>query len=393
MSVEKISKMKKVLYITFITVFFGVLLIPLLCTSLTGSVVSEAENRLLAARPKIYDDDGNLNKNVTLDFEAWFEDHVGFRSDLVLANARFLYYGFDVLTNTGDCYLGPNGELNYATWNMLQDYAHVNLRSEEELEEIAASYQIFNDYLEGQGIQYYYLQCWDKHSIYPEYFMDSVIQYGNVSKTDQIMDALINDTSVDVILIKEMFLSQKDEYDFFSVWGDASHWTERGAFVAYQALMEEINAHNNEKYLILQEDDYEITLTDQGSELFGGIHQEDYLEKFSLKEPKAYRTEEEPLFLSPHQRESRTIFVNDHVDNDDVLLVIGDSYIDHYIIDDLAESFSKTVMVWGEYTREIERLVEYYHPTIVINENAERSDETSNMVAAAKTLRGEETKK
>lgn len=174
MLLEKEKQIKRKFCIVFTVIFFAVLIFPLLCTDLREKVISTAENRELAAKPKLYDEAGDLNKNFILEFEDWFEDRVGFRSVFVLANARLLYHGFDVLTNTGDLYLGPKGELNYATWPMILDYANYDLRSEEELEKIAQSYQIFNDYLEEQDIQYYYLQCWDKHSVYPEYFMESV---------------------------------------------------------------------------------------------------------------------------------------------------------------------------------------------------------------------------
>lgn len=184
-------------------------------------------------------------------------------------------------------------------------------------------------------------------------------------------------------------MENKEKYDSYSLWGDPSHWTQRGAFLTYQMLMKEINAQNGDKYLVLEEDDYDIKLTDQGKVIFGGIHEEDYQENFKIREPKAYQTDEAPLFLDPNQRVSRTIFVNDDVENEDVLLVIGDSYIDGYIIDDLAESFAKTVMVWGGYTTEIKALVDYYHPTIVINENAERCDRTNAMIISAKNIQGE----
>lgn len=57
-----------------------------------------------------------------------------------------------------------------------------------------------------------------------------------------------------------------------------------------------------------------------------------------------------------------------------IYCVIGDSYIDNFIIDDLEESFQKTVMACGEHVQNIEELIDYHHPAIVINENAEMCD-------------------
>lgn len=77
---------------------------------------------------------------------------------------------------------------------------------------------------------------------------------------------------------------------------------------------------------------------------------------------------------------------NDSVDNEDTLLIIGDSYFDSFLYDDFAESFHRVVQVWGEFAPNIEELVDYYNPVIVISENAERCDRTSTMVKAAEIL-------
>ena len=70
------------------------------------------------------------------------------------------------------------------------------------------------------------------------------------------------------------------------------------------------------------------------------------------------------------------IYRNDQVDNQDTLLIIGDSYFDNYLYDDLAESFHKTVMVWGNYIQNLPELLDTYHPDIVIYEMAKRAETT-----------------
>ena len=42
----------------------------------------------------------------------------------------------------------------------------------------------YADFLKERGIQLYYVQCWDRQSIYPEFFPNHILQYGNVSRTD-----------------------------------------------------------------------------------------------------------------------------------------------------------------------------------------------------------------
>lgn len=372
----------------FLIIFLIAITLPLLTTNLKDGIVSSAENRTLAEKAKLYNEDGTFNSNFTEDFEEWFNDNVGFRSSMVLNNARMQFYVFGVLANNSDNYLGPNGELNYATSAMITDYQHLNLRTEEQLEQIAQSYQIVSDYLEDKGIQFYYFQCWDKHSIYPEYFPKTVLQNGDISKTDQVIEALENQTTINLISPKQNLIAAKDQYDTYSVWGDPTHWTQRGAFIGYTSLMEKIDENNPGKYKILTEDDYNITILDMGTTLFGGIHKEDYLENFEIIDPQAYLSDEEPYYVSSWATNSRQIYYNDNAGNEDTLLIFGDSYIDAFLYDDLAESFYRVVIVRDYLTHMIE-VVEYYDPAIVIVENAERADRTSAISTVAQEISGE----
>ena len=308
---------------------------------------------------------------------------------MVSQNAKIQFYVFDNLINNSDMYLGPNQELNYATQEMITDYQHLNLKSEDKLDEIAESYQFFSDYLKNRGIQYYYFQCWDKHSIYPEYFPSTINQKGTISKTDQIVNTLTNNTSINVISPKAELVDAKSKYDTYSIWGDPSHWTQRGAYIGYLQLMHCINENNAYKYKILQENDYEIYATDQGREFLGDIHKKDFIDNFTIRNPQAYLSEEEPLYLSEWQNHSRKIYYNENANNTDTLLIIGDSYFDGYLYDDFAESFYKVVFIWGGYLEHIDELIEVYKPTIVITENAERCDRTENMISTVNKLREE----
>lgn len=377
---------KKILRMLFIVSFCSIIGIPLITTNFQQDKVSESENRKLTAMPKLHNDDGSLNENFTSDLESWINDNIGLRSQMVIANAKIQFYGFNVLANNSDMLLGPNQELNYATNDIIADYQHEDLKTQDKLNQIASGYQRVSDYLEQRGIQFYYFQCWDKQSIYPEYFPKTIKQFGDVSKTDQIIATLKTRTTVDVISSKELLIDAKKEYDTYSVWGDPTHWTQRGAYLGYRMLMEEINAKNQNKYKILSADDYNIEITDQGYTVFGGIHKKDMLEDFEVKDPQAYLSDEEPMFLSEWANKSRTIYYNDKVDNNDTLLILGDSYFDNFLYDDFAESFHRVVFIWGDYAEKLEQLVDYYQPLIVINENAERCDRTEVMISASYKL-------
>ena len=375
---------KKVMQTAFIVLFFAMIGIPAAATNLKRDQVSEAERRKLADRAEIYKDDGTLNENFTADFESWINDNIGFRSRMVIENAKMQFYLFNVLSNNSDMLLGPKGELNYATAEMITDYQHLNLYSEDVLWDIADNMQYLSDYAKEQGAQLYYYQCWDKHSIYPEYFPTTVIRYGRESKTDGIVRALRDYSDVQVISPKQELLDGKEFYDTYSVWGDPTHWSQRGAYIGYRALMDKINAHAEAPYRILEESDYDITITDQGRTVFGGIHKEDELEDFKIKNPQAVLTNEKLTVYADEK--SHSFYTNEHAGNKTRLLILGDSYFNSFILDDIAESFYETILIWGDYDSDIKTILDAYDPDIVIIENAERCDRMGELIKGAKVI-------
>lgn len=369
---------------TFCILFMLIITMPMLFTNMKDGTISESEKRVLTQKPSLFDDEGTINEEYTSDLEKWVNDNVGFRNLMVILNARIQYHCFHVLSNNSDMYLGPKGEFNYATKAMLEDYQHLDLYPDKYIEWNAESLQTISNHVKGSGAQFYYFQCWDKHSIYPEYFPDSVIQYGEYSKTDHLIEAINDKTSVNVISVKDTLIDSKNDHQVYSKWGDPTHWTQRGAYIAYKELMNVINSNSDNRFRILEENDYDIILTDQGSNLFGGIHRIDMLENFVLIDQQADLFNGKLTLYSDDQRHK--YYVNENADNDIRLLIIGDSYFDGYIIDDIAESFNETIMIWNEYTRYISDIIEVYQPDIVILEAAERVDISNEIIAGAEII-------
>ena len=375
---------KKIYNILFVVMFMAIISLPLIKTNWTSGGISEDENRYLAEAPKLMVE-GKFNDKFTADVETWFMDHMGYRKELIDYNAKMQYEVFDKMLSNSNYYLGRYGDVNYATDAMIMDYAHLNLRDESEVVKIGNSYQKVSDWLGEKGIQFYYVQCWDKHSIYPEQFMASVNQIGDISKTDQVIAYLRENTTVKVLSLKETLLENKNEYEVYSNWGDPTHWTERGAYVGYNYIMQGINKYNDNRYKVLDEDDYNISISDKGIVLNGFIHEEDMLESFSIKEPMASMVD---ISIMDKYSEDRrhSAWENPNVDNDSKLLLVCDSYIDSFIIEDIAESFSQVWLIWGDYTMDMENIVEMYDPDIVIYECAERVDRSYSVVELADSL-------
>lgn len=370
--------MTKTARIIFIAIFALMLLLPLFRTDLRDGVESQDERRELAPKAQLFLEDGSFNKAFPAGFEAWINDHIGFRTLMVRNNAAIRYYLFRVIGNQTDMYLGPKGELNYATEPMIRDYQHLNLHSEERLKEFADSLQFLSDYVAGRGGTLFYYQCWDKHSIYPEQFPRGVIQYGTVSKTDEMVRALGQYTTVHVISPKEELIAAKPVHDTYSTFCDPTHWSNRGAYIGYLALMERINRETGGNYRILTEDDYNITWADQGDTLFGGIHLAEEREVFAVRNPQAQSVRDRLVLYA--EKLDNQYYTNPSADNRTRILLIGDSYFNFYISDDIAESFYETVIIHADHLRDVQNVIETYDPDIVVIESAERGDRSADII-------------
>ena len=374
---------KRINNIIFILLFLVMLFVPLLFTRWESGGVSEEENRNLAAFPSVVKE-GGFNEYFTKDFETWFMDHLGFRQALIGANKSLMQDVFDRALTTSDLKTGKTGDTIYATDAIVKDFAHVNLRTEAQVARIGNSYQTISNWLAEKDIAFYYVQCVDKQTIYPERFISSVKQIGNVSKTDQVLDYLQNKTSVNAIYFKQILKDNKENYPVFSHWGDSTHWTHRGAYISYCHMMEQINKDISSPLKVLTEQDYDISYKTNN----GPTGKSEQVEVFAVKAPKAQKSDVAVMgqWAEDHRH---SVWKNQNAENDKRLLLMGDSYFNNYLIDGIAESFSEVWLVWGDYTASLPEIVDMYDPDIVIYECAERVDRSEAICELAKTLQNE----
>ena len=371
---------KKVNNLIFTMLFLAVLFVPFLFTKWESGGVSEKENRNLAQFPAMIVDN-KFNQSFTKEFETWFMDHMGFRQEMIDANTDFMQNVFDRSLSNSDWKIGKTGDSIYAPEEIVHDYAHANLRSEEAVKNIGESYQIVSDWLEDKGIPFYYVQCVDKHTIYPERFIEHVGQMGDTTKTDQVINYLQNETTVKAIYFKQVLEENRTQHDVFSHWGDATHWTDRGAYISYRYMMDQINKDQTVPLKVLSEEDYNISFV-----TYDGYNGEsEQIEAFSIKAPNAQKADVAVMGEWATDRR-HSVWVNPNADNDQRLLLMGDSYFNDYLLDDIAESFREVWLVWGDYTWALPEIVELCDPDLVIYECAERVDRSGSIENLAKTL-------
>lgn len=274
--------MKKNSNIIFIGLVFIVLILPIVFINLKDNQISLSENRKLNEKPVLNDISKLFNGEFFNEFNSWFKDHIGFRDNIISLKGNIDHKLFNKI-DVNYMYNGASGELIYMEPEMLKSYQHKDLLSEEELSDIVYNYNVINDYFNSLGASFIYVPCYDKHSILPEQIPSSIYQYGTVSKTDQIVAALLTDTKVNVANFKGDLLNVSTEA--YGRWSDPTHWTDYGSHIAYLSIMEKINELHNVK--ILSDADYNIYYENRGYKLNGNRYHYDNYKVYKINNPKA----------------------------------------------------------------------------------------------------------
>ena len=224
--------------VVYIILFFAVCLTPAIGMLLPENS-SSSENRTLAAAPVWIRDDKSLNLNILSDAGDYFRDHFGFRSTLVNANARLQSSLFGISTASG-VICGTDGWLYYK--DSLEDYQGTHQLSDRSLFNIAHSLKMMQDYLDSRLVSFVFTVAPNKNTLYPEHMP---YYYRLIAEDRNNLDRLklyLEGEGVRYTDLKELFL-QKEEVLYHK---RDSHWDNRGAAMAYEAVMDTLNREHDQ---------------------------------------------------------------------------------------------------------------------------------------------------
>lgn len=363
----KVYKINNILLVIFFAVAISV---PLLFVNKTGGKISLSENRALANFPALYTSDNKLNTDFIKEFEDWFKDNLGFRDKFVKANTLLQYKVFGKLTKT-DTMIGKNNWLYYVTPDIIKDYQHLNLPSEQQLVLWGNSLERINGYLRGKNIPFIMMLCPDKKTIYPEYYPDTILKVANVSRTDLLTEYITQYTSIDFLSPKDSLMAAKSQATVYSPRYDNAHWNNYGAFIGYLTLMDKVKKYYPE-VKVLSWDDFEVTNYEREVKVYNAIPFSETDYSFKLKN-ESQAVETHGFLEGLNLTESKECFT--YVNNNKKLpkaLILGDSYFYLSLIPYFAESFSELTFVHSSNADKIGSLVDTFKPNIVIFESAER---------------------
>lgn len=235
-----------------IAVFALIVLAPATAQLFALGNSGSRENRTLAPPPRI-ETIRHLNYLPKM-LEDYVNDRFGLRQVLVRAWSLARYQVG--LSSTKDVVIGKDGWLFYTAERLMEQHTGADVFKPAELEAWIGTMERTQDWLAARGIAFYILIAPDKNTMYPELLPNYPRRKGGTTRTDQLV-ARARSSTLEVIDPRPALFAAKAAGKEIYFAGD-SHWTERGAFVAYTALMDRIRQRFPD-VAPLTEADYETT--------------------------------------------------------------------------------------------------------------------------------------
>jgi hypothetical protein len=221
-----------------VALFLALVSLPGLIQVATLGGARVAENRVLAPPPHWMG--FSRLRDLAKATDAYIEDHFGLRRELVRLNS-LVRYRLGV-SSTPKVVIGKDGWLFYAfaAEKILEQHTGADVFTPEELERWVAVMTANRDWLAGRGIPLFFVIAPEKSTIYPEKLPTYPRSLGRTTRTDQLVERL---KRTDLVLVdpRQALIEAKARFPKVYFEGD-SHWTQRGAFIAYRQLMDRVQA-------------------------------------------------------------------------------------------------------------------------------------------------------
>jgi alginate O-acetyltransferase complex protein AlgJ len=352
----------------------------LLCLPLVGGVLGWdvghdlGEKRVLAKCPVLGQD-----PVVALPekFEAFYQDHFGFRTGLIRGH-NWVRYKLCQGSSFGKVLFGKDGWLFLTRSGILPDFLGQNPMTAAELDAWKETLEGRQRWLSERGIHYLFVIAPNKATIYPEELPDHIQRGRGRSRMDQLLNHLRDHSAMDVIDLRPALLEGKTAG--LTYHPRDSHWTDRGAFIAYEQICRRLGMWFAD-IQPLSIDSFELAKavwTPDLSTLLG--LGEELAEEAEVWVPKTPRTAKAMVLTVPAQHAGDRTFApgglcaleNPHAKHR--LVMFHDSFgVFGGLREYIGEHFYRAVFVSGPLNAQsLEWLVEQEHPDIILEEIVER---------------------
>lgn len=219
-------KMKKILKISYICIFFG-FLVFMGVASFLGK--GRAADREMSEKPE-YTGYSTWSR----EFDDYFSLNFAYRQELIQADG-ILKQGILKYTSERNVVTGEDGWMFYC--DDIYDYNGENRMSDEQISYIADVIEQMSEEVKAQGGDFIFTVAPNKMEVYGEYVPYFIRERDGDGNYEKLMKELER-RNVKCVDMKKL-LSEDDTFGDMSLYYKTdSHWNIPGAFVAYRAVME-----------------------------------------------------------------------------------------------------------------------------------------------------------
>lgn len=185
----------------------------------------------------------NTYSDFSKEYEAYFNDHIPFRNQLIYANSWINYYIFHQ-SSSDKVALGKDGWLFYCNEKdgnpveqSLGYWKFTDIQLENITKDLLATQRILNSL----GVEFVFFIAPNKESIY----MDKLPQYyekqDEYTSTDQLVKYLRENTDIRVVYPKDILINTRKQYPDIELYYELdTHWNSAGGYLGAASLAEEL---------------------------------------------------------------------------------------------------------------------------------------------------------
>jgi hypothetical protein len=333
---------------------------------------SDTEKRVLASFPQIPSDLATLWQ-FRKRFEDYYNDHFGFREILIKRYHREMRKRFGQ-TGVPNVIAGKDGWYFFAGDRLLDDFRGLMPLTDQQIISWKENLVGTRDWLAKRGIHYLLVVVPNKQTIYPEYLPDYFQKAKGTTRLQQVTEYLKKNSDVEILDLRTEFFNAKSKGRLYDKTG--THWNDYGAFVGYRKIMHKISQWFPKEQFKFDFYFHDTMAERPGGELLRMLGLDKTIKEMVpvLKE-RHYCAQPVELNLEInnfHKMQDTTPFVKGCKDATLRVLVFRDSFFNR-LEPFFSENFQQVVYVWQFYDQEtVERLIDYFHPHIIIEERVER---------------------
>lgn len=326
----------------------------------------------------------NLGRTDFKGIENWFIDRALFITSLSKISSN-LVYKLGTSIKPGQAILGKDDWLflgnDYSA--SIDQYTGKNKPAKEDIYIQLSILKHMSQLAHRSNIPFLVALAPDKHEIYPEYLPQNIHPGTNKNRLELLEEGMLAN-GIDFVSLKQKELAAKNslgkQYGDLYLKGD-SHWNYLGAYVAYQAIAEQMQNKgiklNNIKYNFIPRQTTSSDLTNflQLTHIKSNNPLPDISElKLDLtgKEFNGTELAIDPQAGSPNILNAPYQVTNKALNNKQTCLLIGDSFseaLGFYFHND----FYNTIRIHpGNKSWSLSDLIERYHPDIIVYEKVQR---------------------